>query len=143
LARELIRAGYVTSLQNAFDAWLATGRPAFVPRTGPSPAAVVEAVHEAGGVASMAHPGVTRRDDLIEPLVDRGLDAIEVYHSDHTPQDEQRYKSIAARLGILVSGGSDFHGDEPGAGVQSSRSTLGTVSLPAEAFQKLESKSRR
>jgi predicted metal-dependent phosphoesterase TrpH len=141
LARELIRSGYVSSVQEAFDAWLATGRPAFVPRSGPSPAAVVEAIHEAGGVASMAHPGVTRRDDLIRPLVDRGMDAIEVYHSDHSPQDEQTYSGIAARLGILVTGGSDFHGEEP-AGARSSRGTLGVVSLPPQAFAALEAKVR-
>jgi predicted metal-dependent phosphoesterase TrpH len=143
LARELTRAGYVASVQEAFDAWLAAGRPAFVPRTGPSPAAVVEAVHEAGGVASMAHPGVTRRDDLIRPLVDCGLDAIEVYHSDHSPQDEMSYTGIASRLSILVTGGSDFHGEEPGAGVRSSRATLGVVSLPADAFAALEAKARQ
>jgi predicted metal-dependent phosphoesterase TrpH len=141
LARELTKAGYVSSVQEAFDAWLAAGRPAFVPRTGPSPATVVEAVHEAGGVASMAHPGVTGRDDLIRPLVDRGLDAIEVYHSDHSPQEEQSYQGIARQLGILVTGGSDFHGEEP-AGVRSRRGTLGVVSLPAEAFAALEAKVR-
>ena len=140
LAREMIKAGHVASVQEAFDAWLASGRPAFVPRTGPSPASVVDAVHEAGGVASMAHPGVTRRDDVIRQLVDHGLDAIEVYHSDHSPQEEQTYKAIAASLGVLVTGGSDFHGDAPAEvpGPRSRRGTLGVVSLPSEDFQKLE-----
>jgi predicted metal-dependent phosphoesterase TrpH len=131
VARELMRAGYVTSLQEAFDLWLATGRPAFMPRTGPSPAAAVGAIHEAGGIASMAHPGVTKRDELIGPLIDAGLDAIEVYHSDHTPEAEHTYKMIAERHGVATSGGSDFHGDE------SRRNTLGLVSLPAEAFASL------
>jgi predicted metal-dependent phosphoesterase TrpH len=155
LARELLKAGYVASVQEAFDAWLASGRPAFVPRTGPGPAAVVDAVHEAGGVASLAHPGVTRRDDLIRPLVDSGLDAIEAYHADHSPQDEQGYRDLAARLGILVTGGSDFHGEEPRddagrpaaapapAGPRSRRSTLGLIALPPEAFAQLEDRARR
>ena len=86
LARELVRAGHVESVQQAFDRWLATGRPAFVPRTGRVRPTVIETIHAAGGVASFAHPGVTKRDELIAPLVDRGLDAIEVYHSDHTPR---------------------------------------------------------
>ena len=89
VARELVRAGYVTSVQDAFDKWLATGRPAFMPRTGPSPAAIVDTIHQAGGVASLAHPAVTKRDELIAPLVEHGLDAIEVYHSDHSPEAEQ------------------------------------------------------
>ena len=133
VARELVRVGYVASVQEAFDVWLATGRPAFVPRTGPSPAAVVAAIHEAGGIASMAHPGVTKRDELIGPLVDSGMDAIEVYHSDHAPEAERTYQSIADRHGVAVTGGSDFHGEE------TRRNALGVVSLPAAAFAALES----
>jgi len=56
------------------------------------------------GVASFAHPGVTKRDDLIAPLIDRGLDAIEVYHSDHTPEDVTEYRHLAIRLNALISG---------------------------------------
>jgi predicted metal-dependent phosphoesterase TrpH len=136
LARELVRAGFVASVQEAFDIWLATGRPAFLPREGPSPAAVVAAIHEAGGVASMAHPGVTRRDELIGPLFESGLDAVEVYHSDHTEDDTQRYRSIADRYDALISGGSDFHGNG------TRRAALGIVCLPFEDFAKLEERSR-
>ena len=137
VARELMRAGYVASVQQAFDLWLATGRPAFVPRTGPSPASVIDAIHDAGGLASMAHPGVTKRNELIAPLIDGGMDAIEVYHSDHTAEAEQAYHAIAQRHGVLVTGGSDFHGDE------TRRNALGIVSLPADAFAALESASVR
>ena len=146
VARELTRAGYVKSVQEAFDKWLATGRPAFIPRTGPSPAAIVDAIHDAGGLASMAHPGVTKRDELIAPLVDCGLDAIEVYHSDHTLEDQHQYQLLCHRYRLLVSGGSDFHGNDPGglsAGTlakagRATRGILGAVSLPAEAFAALE-----
>jgi hypothetical protein len=141
VARELMRAGYVTSVQEAFDKWLATGRPAFIPRTGPGPAAIVDAIHEAGGVASMAHPGVTRRDELIAPLAGAGMDAIEVYHSDHAPEDQRQYQSIAQRYGLLVSGGSDFHGEDSlGVPGRSRRAILGVVSLPAPDFAALEDK---
>jgi predicted metal-dependent phosphoesterase TrpH len=141
VARELLRAGYVTSVQDAFDKWLATGRPAFIPRTGPGPAAIVEAIHDAGGVASMAHPGVTRRDELIAPLADGGMDAIEVYHSDHTPQDQHHYQVIAHRHRLLISGGSDFHGDDPAlVPGRARRGILGVISLPAPAFAALEQK---
>ena len=144
VARQLVQAGYVTSVQEAFDQWLATGRPAFMPRTGPSPAAIVDTIHQAGGVASIAHPAVTRRDELIAPLVEHGLDAIEVYHSDHSPEAEQIYKAMAKRLGALVSGGSDFHGDDPTLNPsRTRRSILGVVCLPATAFAALESASVR
>ena len=131
VARELLRAGHVTSIQEAFDLWLATGRPAFMSRTGPSPAAVVDAIHDAGGIASFAHPGATRRDELIAPLIDRGLDAIEVYHTDHTPEAQHTYASLARQHGLAVSGGSDFHGDG------TRRNTLGQVTLPQQAFDAL------
>ena len=143
VARELVRAGYVKSVQEAFDKWLATGRPAFISRTGPSPAVIVDAIHEAGGIASMAHPGVTRRDELIGPLAEHGLDAIEVYHSDHSPEDQQHYQRIARRRNLLVSGGSDFHGDDPAmVPGRAKRGVLGVVSLPPADFAVLEERSR-
>ena len=141
IAREMVRAGQAGSVQEAFDTWLASGRPAFVPRTGPDPAAVIDVIHDAGGVASFAHPAVTRRDDLIEPLVSRGLDAIEVYHSDHKPEDTASYRRMAKRLGALASGGSDFHGDEKKP-ERAHRSVFGVVVLPAADFAALEARSR-
>ncbi len=164
IARALVGAGHVGSIQEAFDRWLANGRPAYVARTGPSPAAVVDVVHAAGGVASFAHPAVTKRDELIRPLADHGLDAIEVYHSDHLPEHERDYRGLAARLGLLVSGGSDFHGPstQPTAGASAGpsaslrtgpssslragppsrtrRNTLGVVTLPPDAFAALEAR---
>ncbi|MEO8680806.1 MAG: PHP domain-containing protein [Vicinamibacterales bacterium] len=149
IARALVAAGHVGSVQEAFEKLLGTGQPAFVPRTGPSPADVVHLVHEVGGIASMAHPAVTRRDDLIGPLAEQGLDAIEVYHSDHTPEDEREYLNLAIRHHLAVSGGSDFHGDDGGgkpSGLpgdkRARRSTLGVVALPAEAFATLEARAR-
>jgi predicted metal-dependent phosphoesterase TrpH len=146
LARELVRAGFVESVQQAFELWLATGRPAFVPRTGPSPVTVVETLHAAGGVASFAHPGVTKRDELIAPLLDRGLDAIEVYHSDHKPEDVTVYRGMATRFNALISGGSDFHGDDPPSAKggkpsrpgRPHRSTFGVITLPPDALEALE-----
>jgi predicted metal-dependent phosphoesterase TrpH len=143
IARALVEAGHVASVQEAFEKLLATGKPAFVPRTGPGPADVVRFIHEVGGIVSMAHPGVTKRDDLIAPLADHGLDAIEVYHSDHTPEDEREYLNLSIRFNLAISGGSDFHGDASNAPGRTRRSTLGVISLPAEAFAALESRVRR
>jgi len=147
VARELVRAGYVASVQEAFDQWLAAGRPGFISRTGPSPSTIVDILHQAGGIASMAHPGVTRRDELIGPLAEHGLDAIEVYHSDHSVEDQHHYQLIATRRDLLVSGGSDFHGSEPAdAAAQAARAKrgiLGVVTLPSDAFKALEDRARR
>ena len=129
VARALLDAGHVTSLQQAFDRWLADGRPAYVPRTGLSPVEVVRLVKRSGGVAGLAHPGLLRRDDLIPELVEAGLGAIEVYHSDHDGGAQSRYLRLAGQHGLAVSGGSDYHGDDhPRA------RCFGRVGLPREQF---------
>lgn len=141
IARALVASGRVASVQDAFDRYLAEGRPAFVPRTGRTPAEVVAVLHRAGGIASMAHPGVTRRDELIPALAEAGLDAIEAFHSDHTPDDVARYCAMADALGLAVSGGSDFHADpEPG---NHRTATVGGVVLPEARWPALEARLAR
>ena len=107
------QAGHAASVQDAFDRLLGEGRPAYVPRSGVPPEEVFAIVHAAGGLASLAHPGVTRRDDMLEQWVRGGLDALEAFHSDQPAGEQARYLDAAARLGVAVSGGSDFHGDDP------------------------------
>jgi predicted metal-dependent phosphoesterase TrpH len=137
VAQAMIAAGYVASTQEAFDRWLARGLPAFVPRSGPMCAAVVEIVHRAGGLASLAHPGRTKIDARIAPLRDAGLDAIEVYHSDHDAVMVEKYRRLAGDLGLLTTGGSDFHGD-PAHGFEP-----GTATLPADEWNRLEAARHR
>jgi predicted metal-dependent phosphoesterase TrpH len=132
VARAMIEAGYVADVGEAFDLWLASGRPAFVPRGGASPADVVALIHRAGGVASMAHPGQTKRDDLIDGLVAAGLDAIEVWHGEHDDAATARYAALATARGLLMTGGSDFHGEMAGR-----VSRLGEVVVPREALDAL------
>lgn len=143
VARALVEAGHVRSTQEAFDRLLATGQPAFVVREGPSPAEVVRLVHQTGGIVSLAHPSVTDWDDGIAPLSAEGLDAIEAYHSDHTPDDVRGYLAMAARLGLAVTGGSDFHGGDPAEPGPARRATLGGVCLPPKAFEALEACAER
>jgi predicted metal-dependent phosphoesterase TrpH len=122
VARAMIAAGYVANTREAFDRWLGRGAAAFVPRAGASPEHVIGIVHAAGGLVSLAHPGRTQMDARIRGLRDAGLDALEVYHSDHDDLSVLRYRQLADELGLLVTGGSDFHGDpahglEPGAAI--------------------------
>lgn len=132
VARALLDAGHVTSLQQAFDRWLADGRPAYVPRAGASPVEVVRLVTRCGGVPVLAHPGLLRKDEMIPELVGAGLGAIEVYHSDHDAGAQSRYLRLARQHGVAVSGGSDFHGDDhPRA------RCFGRIGLPREQFTPL------
>ena len=123
LARAMITAGHVETTNEAFDKWLGLGRPAFVERAGPSPEDVIGTLHRAGGIASLAHPGRTRIDSRIPALREAGLDAIEAYHSDHDAAATHGYLALARRLDLLVTGGSDFHGD-PAHGLEPGASTL-------------------
>ncbi len=120
VARAMVAAGYVADTREAFERWLATGRPAFVARSGAAPREVIDVVHAAGGLVSLAHPGQTDVDSRISAYAEAGLDAIELYHPDHDAGAVDRYRNIASQLKLLATGGSDFHGDadhgcEPGA----------------------------
>jgi predicted metal-dependent phosphoesterase TrpH len=132
IARALVAAGYVKTSNEAFASWLSRGRPAFVAREGASPDRVIAQIHGAGGVASLAHPGLLRRDEWIPDLAASGLDAIEAYHTNHDEEAMGRYRSIAHRLGLVISGGSDYHADESHGSAYP-----GSVSLPADAFDQL------
>jgi predicted metal-dependent phosphoesterase TrpH len=131
IARAIVAAGYAASTDEAFDRWLIPGRPAYVLRDGAAPEEVFNRIHDAGGIASLAHPGSLKRDDRLDAFARDGLDAIEAYHSDHDPWTTRRYVQEAARLTLAVSGGSDFHGNSHGPAAP------GAVSLPEAEFERL------
>lgn len=132
VARAMVAAGYVATVNEAFERWLGAGQPAFVSREGASPAEVIALIQRAGGVAVLAHPALTKRDDLLPSLVAAGLDAVEVWHSEHDDETTRRYRDVAAEHGLLMTGGSDFHGDLAGRVC-----ALGDVGMPREAFAAL------
>lgn len=129
IAEALVEAGHVPDVASAFDRYLAEGRSAYVARWGATPAEVVALVSAIGGFVSMAHPGVTGRDDLISGLAADGLGALEVHHPDHTPAETARYCVLAKEAGLTVSGGSDYHGEGTHHG-----DTLGSVGLTDDEF---------
>jgi predicted metal-dependent phosphoesterase TrpH len=134
LARAMVAAGYVADTREAFDRWLRNGAPAFVARAGPTPEETIAIIHAAGGMASLAHPGAAGiRTERISALAASGLDAIEVFHSDHDASLTERYGTLARQLDVLMTGGSDFHGD-PSHGV-----APGTVTLPDPEWERLQS----
>lgn len=119
VARVLVEQGHVPSSGAAFDRLIGRGKPFYVAKPVASPAAVIATIGSAGGIAVLAHPTVSKAEDLIEPLAVLGLQGIEALHAQHTVSDRERLRATAARLGLAVTGGSDFHG--PGEG----RSRLG------------------
>ncbi|HEY1490283.1 MAG TPA: PHP domain-containing protein [Verrucomicrobiae bacterium] len=134
VARALVKAGLVANLDEAFDRFLKKGRPAWVPKTKMSALEGVELIHQAGGLAVMAHPGLNRTDDIIPDLVAAGLDGIECFHTKHSTVMSERYLEIAEKYDLLVTGGSDCHG------FSKNKPLIGTVKLPYEHVEKLKDK---
>lgn len=115
IARALMNKGVVTSAKEAFDRFLGDGKAAYVPRELPSPADAIRWIKEAHGLAVLAHPTWVKLSDqplaeLVRRLKADGLDGVEVYYSTHAARQTREYLSLAQQLGLLVTGGSDFHG---------------------------------
>lgn len=132
LAQAMVERGYVATVQEAFDRYLTPGRPAHVERAMIPAAEVIAAIKQAGGVPSLAHPGVHGRDDVIPRLREQGLMGLEVHHPDHDTDAVFHYERMRLRYGMLAVGGSDFHGTP---GLRSS--SLGQLSLPEAEFERL------
>jgi hypothetical protein len=134
VARALVKEKLIGSLDEAFEKYLKKGRPAWVPKTKMSALEAVELIHQAGGLAVMAHPGLNRTDEIIPDLVDAGLDGIECFHTKHSTTMAERYLEIAEKYNLLVTGGSDCHG------FSKVKPLIGTVKLPYEHVEKLKAK---
>lgn len=138
-ARLLVQKGYVANNREAFDRYLDESAPGYVERREASLENIIRWIHEGRGVASWAHPVRMVRqsgvpvETLFREMAGSGMDAIEAYHSDHRPEDQAAYLAAAAKLGLAVTGGSDFHGDAK------PHIDLGQVSLPPEKLQALRS----
>jgi len=111
IARCMVEKGYVRSIDEAFEEWLNPGKPAYIERIKISPFEVIGLILEAGGIPVLAHPFLSRRDDLIPRLVEAGLEGIEAYHSTHDVKITRHYIEIAHKYDLIVTGGSDCHGE--------------------------------
>ncbi len=132
-AQIMMEKGYVTNLRQAFDDYLDESAKGYVFRREPQFADGVAKIRQAGGIASLAHPIRVKGEvaALMPELCGAGLNAIEAYHSDHTPADTELYLELAKRYGLRVTGGSDFHGEvKPGV-------KLGSVQIPADLVDRL------
>ena len=132
IADALTAGGYTRTRDEAFARFLGEDALAYVPRCGATPEQVIGLIRLAGGLSSLAHPGLTEIDGRIPELARAGLDAIEVYHPEHRAEQTVRYLALARELNLGVTGGSDCHGEDshyPGG--------LGSHTLPPEQFDDL------
>ena len=110
VARVLIAHGWVGDFREAFDRYLAFGRPAYVGKDRLPMAEAIAVIHRAGGLAVLAHPGENGRRDRLAALAALGLDGVEVRHPGHSPDATRSLAAVADLLGLVPSGGSDWHG---------------------------------
>ncbi|WP_027367138.1 PHP domain-containing protein [Desulfocurvibacter africanus] len=116
IAQVLQEKGYVKTLQDAFEKYLASGGKAYVPKVVLSPDKAVAMLKAEGATVCLAHPRLYKKVNLatLEGFLARmkplGLDGLEARYPEHSPEDTRNYENLAARLGLVVSGGSDFHG---------------------------------
>ena len=115
IAKAMVSKGYVKDYEEAFNRFLTKGAPAYVPKATWSVKECIEMIHESGGLAVVAHPVQMRLQGLdlrekIRELAQMGLDGLEVLHPDHSPEDRERFAALAEEFGLLMTGGSDYHG---------------------------------
>ncbi len=138
VGQALVEAGYAQTIDEAFDKYLARGRPAYVERTRFTIEECIALVHEAGGVAVLAHP--TWLDDvegMLPGLVRAGLDGLETYYGLYDAQTVAWLEGLARRYLLVPTGGSDFHGLDT-----LTHADLGSVSVPPECFDELVRRAR-
>ena len=111
LAIILKEHGWVSSISEAFDRFIGDGSPAYVPKLKQTPFAAIDLIHQAGGLAVLAHPMVNNKDELISSLVEAGLDGIEVYYPNTSKETIAFYEGIAHKHNLIATGGSDAHGN--------------------------------
>ena len=134
VARVMVERGYVKSVREAFDRFLAAGKPAHVPRKKLAPEDAVRLLRRAGGVPVFAHPGLADRDALIPALIEAGLMGIECYYPEHSAAQRGAYVDLCRRHGLIATGGSDFHGPQVRAAV------LGNPTIPLAVWDELQAK---
>lgn len=139
VARAMVASGWATDVRDAFDRYLGANRPAYVGKDQLGMPDAIAMIHEAGGIAVLAHPGASGTRERLESLAALGLDGIEVKHPGHSSSDTARLKGLVETLGLVPSGGSDWHGAAEGP------RTIGMMNVPAEwlALQDERAASRR
>lgn len=133
VARALVDGGWVGSYGEAFSRFIAAGRPAYVPTLRVEPEEGIRWIHQAGGLAVLAHGGKTHGADVIRNLAAAGLDGLETLHPDHGPVEVRKLRRLAAELGLLETGGSDWHGPR-----DDRRGQLASQPVPYEWYERLK-----
>ena len=144
IAKAVIETGAAGEMQEVFDRYLADGGPAYVPKYAVDPVTAVELIRSAGGVAVLAHPALYSararadgargiEDEVVEAMTAAGMAGLEADHPAHEPEERQRYRDLALALDLVVTAGSDFHGEAKDL-------ALGEATTPRDGVEQLRSR---
>ena len=142
IAQVLLRKGYATTIQEAFDKYLGKGAPAYFDKFRLNAEDAIAMITDAGGIPVLAHPFTLKctnqgeLEELIKHLTGHGLQGIEVYYTEHNEKQISRYRLLAERNNLLLTGGSDFHGANM-AGVELGTGR-GSLQIPYILFENLK-----
>ena len=137
VARALVRHGVIRDEEEAFRKYIGRDQPGYVPRVKVSAPEGIQKLRAAGGVPVLAHPALYGRDGIVSHMIEAGILGIEAYHPDHTASASRSYLGLARAKGLLVTGGSDYHGKPRGR-----RAGLGGLSVPDSVLEPLEAAAR-
>jgi 3',5'-nucleoside bisphosphate phosphatase len=132
VARVLIQRKVCSTLDEAFERFLKKNRPGWVPKQKISAIDALAIIHQAGGLAVLAHPGLARSEEAIPALIEAGLDGLECFHTKHSAAASEYYVNLAEQHQLVVTGGSDCHGMNKG------RPLIGTIKLPYDYVRQLK-----
>jgi hypothetical protein len=133
IAKEILELGHCKSVQDAFDKFIKAGRPAYVPKTMLPCSEAVALIHQAGGLAFAAHPGIGKKGTgTLGRLLEHPFDGIEAYHSRHTAEQIATFRALARDRNLLVTGGSDCHGK-----IKGDAPLMGSVQVPYECYERI------
>lgn len=132
IAQEIRALGFSETVQGAFDKYIGKGRPAFVRKQAITCDQAIDLIHEACGLAVLAHPGFAATRNVLSALLRLPFDGIEVYHSQHSPGQVTQFQQLAKEHDLLVTGGSDCHGHAK------TDPDMGTVQVPYERYVRLK-----
>ena len=141
IAKLMLKKGIVTSMDEAFDKFLGTGKPAYVDKYRIECASAIDIILGAGGIPVLAHPGLldygndTQIAEMIAKLKQMGIRGVEVYYPEHTPDQTRLFSKLAQHHDLLMTGGTDFHGAmHPEINMGSGK---GDLRIPCELYEKL------
>lgn len=132
VAKALVKQGYIDGIKEAFEKYIGRDSPCYVEKMEYTPKDVIEIIKNVRGIPVLAHPGISQVDEYIPSFIKYGLQGLEAVHSEHSPEQNEKYTKMAKKYGLVATGGSDFHGLDSRRGM-----IMGAIKIPDSVVDEL------